>query len=147
MDMAKHNSILQTNRNNGAKLSREEASQVVALRILLILVVDIVIGSLLDFVRADSTREYTFVFEVCPWLTWVFGVLCAAAIGYFVWSLVKKVDTRKQPMTPAMILALCLYLFAIVLLYKQLTMVMILSVMVIASVLFAVYYIYTNLLY
>ncbi len=144
MDMAKHNSILQM---NTGKLSRDEAGKVVALRILIILLADIIIGSLLDFVRADATREYNFVFNVCPWLTWVFGVICAASAGYFVWSLVKKVDTRKHPMTPAMTFALCLFLFAIVLLYKYLTMVMIMSAMVIASVLFAVYYIYTNLLY
>jgi len=144
MDMAKHNTILQM---NTGKLSKDEASKVVALRILIILAADIIIGSLLDFVRADATREYNFVFNVCPWMTWVFGVICAASAGYFVWSLVKKVDTRKHPMTPAMIFALCLFLFAIVLLYKYLTMVMIMSAMVIASVLFAVYYIYTNLLY
>ena len=144
MDMAKHNSILQM---NTGKLSRDEAGKVVALRILIILLADIIIGSLLDFVRADATREYNFVFNVCPWLTWVFGVICAASAGYFVWSLVKKVDTRRHPMTPAMTFALCLFLFAIVLLYKYLTMVMIMSAMVIASVLFAVYYIYTNLLY
>jgi len=132
---------------NTGKLSKDEASKVVALRILIILAADIIIGSLLDFVRADATREYNFVFNVCPWMTWVFGVICAASAGYFVWSLVKKVDTRKHPMTPAMIFALCLFLFAIVLLYKYLTMVMIMSAMVIASVLFAVYYIYTNLLY
>lgn len=144
MDMAKHNTILQM---NTGKLSKDEASKVVALRILIILAADIIIGSLLDFVRADATREYNFVFNVCPWLTWVFGVICAASAGYFVWSLVKKTDTRKHPMTPAMTFALCLFLFAIVLLYKSLTMVMIMSAMVIASVLFAVYYIYTNLLY
>ena len=144
MDMAKHNTILQM---NTGKLSKDEASKVVALRILIILAADIIIGSLLDFVRADATREYNFVFNVCPWMTWVFGVICAASAGYFVWSLVKKVDTRKHPMTPAMIFALCLFLFAIVLLYKYLTMVMIMSAMVIASELFAVYYIYTNLLY
>lgn len=132
---------------NTGKLSKDEAGKVVALRILIILLADIIIGSLLDFVRADATREYNFVFNVCPWLTWVFGVICAASAGYFVWSLVKKVDTRKHPMTPAMTFALCLFLFAIVLLYKYLTMVMIMSAMVIASVLFAVYYIYTNLLY
>ena len=132
---------------NTGKLSRDEAGKVVALRILIILLADIIIGSLLDFVRADATREYNFVFNVCPWLTWVFGVICAASAGYFVWSLVKKVDTRRHPMTPAMTFALCLFLFAIVLLYKYLTMVMIMSAMVIASVLFAVYYIYTNLLY
>lgn len=144
MDMAKHNSILQM---NTGKLSKEEAGKVVTLRILIILLADIIIGSLLDFIRADATREYNFVFNVCPWLTIVFGVICAASAGYFVWSLVKKMDTRKQPMTPAMTFALCLFLFAIVLLYKSLTMMMIMSAMVIASVLFAVYYIYTNLLY
>ena len=144
MDMAKHNTILQM---NTGKLSKDEASKVVALRILIILAADIIIGSLLDFLRADATREYNFVFNVCPWLTWVFGVICAASAGYFIWSLVKKVNTSKHPMTPAMTFALCLFLFAIVLLYKYLTMVMIMSAMVIASVLFAVYYIYTNLLY
>lgn len=144
MDMAKHNSVLKM--NNG-KLTKDEAGKVVTLRILIILAADIIIGSLLDFIRTDATREYNFVFNVCPWLTWVFGILCAASAGYFVWSLVKKVDTRKHPMTPAMLFALCLFLFAITLLYKTLTMVMMMSAMVIASVLFAVYYIYTNLLY
>ena len=132
---------------NGNRLSKDEAYKVVTYRVLIILLADIIIGSLLDFVRADSTREFTFVFNVCPWLTWVFGALCAVAAGYFVWSLVKKVDTRRYPMTPAMVFALCLFLFAVVLLYRYLTMVMILSAMIIASVLFVLYYIYTNLLY
>lgn len=120
---------------------------VVAFRILIILLADIVIGTMLDFLRADSTREFTFVFNICPWLTWVFAAVCAVSAGYLVWSLVKKVDTRRMYMTPAMLFALCLFLFAIVLLYRYLTMMMIVSAMVIASVLFAVYYIYTNLLY
>ena len=63
MDMAKHNSILKM---NTGKLSKDEAGKVVALRILIILLADIIIGSLLDFVRADATREYNFVFNVCP---------------------------------------------------------------------------------
>ena len=120
---------------------------VVTFRVLIILLADIVIGTMLDFLRADSTREFTFVFNVCPWLTWVFAAVWAVSAGYLVWSLVKKVDTRRMYMTPAMLFALCLFLFAIVLLYRYLTMMMIISAMVIASVLFAVYYIYTNLLY
>ena len=51
---------------NTGKLSKDEAGKVVALRILIILLADIIIGSLLDFVRADATREYNFVFNVCP---------------------------------------------------------------------------------
>lgn len=146
MDMAKQNSILKMN-TNGKRLSKDEALKVVTYRVLIILLADIIMGSLLDFVRADSTREFTFVFSVCPWLTWVFGALCAVSAGYFVWSLVKKVDTRRYPMTPAMIFALSLFLFAVVLLYKYLTMIMIMATMIIASVLFAIYYIYNNLLY
>jgi len=146
MDMAKQNSIMNNN-TNGKRLSKDEAMTVVAFRILIILLADIVIGTMLDFLRADSTREFTFVFNVCPWLTWVFAAVWAVSAGYLVWSLVKKVDTRRMYMTPAMLFALCLFLFAIVLLYRYLTMMMIVSAMVIASVLFAVYYIYTNLLY
>ena len=146
MDMAKQNSIMNNN-TNGKRLSKDEAMTVVAFRILIILLADIVIGTMLDFLRADSTREFTFVFNICPWLTWVFAAVCAVSAGYLVWSLVKKVDTRRMYMTPAMLFALCLFLFAIVLLYRYLTMMMIVSAMVIASVLFAVYYIYTNLLY
>ena len=146
MDMAKQNAHM-NNRISGKRLSKEEAMTVVTFRVLIILLADIVIGSLLDFLRADANREYTFVFNVCPWLTWVMAAICAVSAGYFVWSVVKKVDTRRMYMTPAMLFALCLFLFAIVLLYKYLTLVMILSTMIIASVLFAVYYIYTNLLY
>lgn len=146
MDMAKRNTSLKTN-TNGKRLTREEAMTVVTFRVLIILLADIVIGSLLDFLRSDSTREFTFVFNVCPWLTWVFGAVCAVSAGYFVWSVVKKVDTRRYYMTPAMLFALCLFLFAVVLLYRYLTMMMIVSTMAIASVLFAIYYIYTNLLY
>ena len=146
MDMAKHNSTMNQT-NKAGRLSREEAMTVVTFRVLIILLADIVIGTMLDFLRADSTREFTFVFNVCPWLTWVFAAVWAVSAGYLVWSLVKKVDTRRMYMTPAMLFALCLFLFAIVLLYRYLTMMMIISAMVIASVLFAVYYIYTNLLY
>lgn len=146
MDMAKRNSIL-NNHENSNRLSKEEAMTVVTFRVLIILLSDIIIGSLLDFLRADSTREYTFVFNVCPWLTWVFGAVFAVSAGYFVWSLVKKIDTSRMYMTPAMLMALCLFLFAVVLLYKYLTLVMILATMIIASVLFAIYYIYNNLLY
>ncbi|MBQ7922421.1 MAG: hypothetical protein IJ325_07580 [Clostridia bacterium] len=128
-------------------LSREEAGKVVTYRVLIILLADIIMGTLLDFIHFDSHRETTFVFELCPILIWVFGAMTVAALAYLIWSVVKKVDTRRYPMTPFMIFALCLFLFAVTLLYKSLTPVMIISVMIIASVLFVLYYIYTNLLY
>ena len=46
-----------------------------------------------------------------------------------------------------MIFALCFFLFAATLFYKSLTFTLMLAVLVIGSVLFALYYIYMNLLY
>lgn len=148
MDMAKKdlNNAVNAEKKKDA-LSREEAGKVVTYRVLIILLADIIMGTLLDFIHFDSHRETTFVFELCPILIWVFGAMTVAALAYLIWSVVKKVDTRRYPMTPFMIFALCLFLFAVTLLYKSLTPVMIISVMIIASVLFVLYYIYTNLLY
>ena len=140
------NNVVDTEKKKGA-LTREEAGTVVTYRVLIIVLADIIMGTLLDFIHFDSHRETTFVFKLCPILIWVFGSLTVAALAYLIWSVVKKVDTRRHPMTPFMIFALCLFLFAVTLLYKSLTPVMILSVMIIASVLFVLYYIYTNLLY
>jgi len=148
MDMAKQNVRLQGKpRDPHGPLTKDEAGKVVTYRILIIVLADLILGSLLDYIRVDSTREYRFVFEVCPWLVWVCGAVWALSAIYLVFSLVKKMDTRRHPITPAMIFALCLFVFAVVLLYKSITMMMIISTMVIASVLFVLYYIYTNLLY
>lgn len=146
MDMAKHNQSVKLD-NKAAGLSREEAGKVVTYRILILVLVDFIIGSLLDYVRADGNREYSFVFNVCPVLVWIFGAMAVAAAGYLVWSLVKKVDTRRHPVTPAMLFALCLFLFIATLFYKSLTFMFLIALLVIGSVLFAMYYIYTNLLY
>lgn len=144
--MAKHNQSVKLD-NKAAGLSREEAGKVVTYRILILVLVDFIIGSLLDYVRADGNREYSFVFNVCPVLVWIFGAMAVAAAGYLVWSLVKKVDTRRHPVTPAMLFALCLFLFIATLFYKSLTFMFLIALLVIGSVLFAMYYIYTNLLY
>ena len=146
MDMAKHNQSVKLEKNTKG-LSHEEAGKIVTYRILILVLADFIIGSLLDYVRADSNREYSFVFRVCPVLVWVFGAMALAACGYLVWSLVKKTDTRRYPITPAMIFALCFFLFAATLFYKSLTFTLMLAVLVIGSVLFALYYIYMNLLY
>ncbi len=146
MDMAKHNQSVKLEKKNSG-LSREEAGKVVTYRILILVLADFIIGTLLDYVRADGSREYSFVFNVCPVLVWVFGVLTLGAAAYLVWSLVKKVDTKRYPITPAMLFALCFFLFAAALFYKSLTFTLMLAVLIIGSVLFALYYIYTNLLY
>lgn len=146
--MAKHNqSVKLENKAKAKTFSREEAGKVVTYRILILVLADFIIGSLLDYIRADGKREYSFVFDVSPVLVWVFGAMALASAGYLIWTLVKKTDTRRYPVTPAMLFALCFFLFAATLFYKSLTFMFLVAVMVIGSVLFALYYIYTNLLY
>ena len=65
MDMAKHNQSVKLEKK-ASGLSREEAGKVVTYRILILVLADFLIGTLLDYVRADGNREYSFVFQVCP---------------------------------------------------------------------------------
>jgi len=132
-----------------ASLSKNEAGRIVLFRILIIILADIIVGSLFDFVKGEATRELFFHQSVLPALQIVFGIVFGLSVVYFILALVKKIDTSAHYMTPAMISALALYLFVTVLFYDRFRGVPILfyTMTVIASVLFAVYYIYTILLY
>lgn len=147
MDMAKS-----TNVSVGASVSnikKGSAVRIVVARLLIIIFVDVLVSSMFDFVRAEASREYSFYFSVLPILKIVFGVLLAASAAYLVITLVKKIDTSAYYITPAMITAVCLYLFVTAMFYNQFRVSPFLfyTMTVIVSVLFAVYYIYTLLLY
>ena len=132
-----------------ASLGKMEAGRIVLFRILIIILADIIIGSLFDFVKAEAMRELAFHLNVHPVLKAVFGVVFAAAAVYFILMLVKKVDTSAHIMTPEMILGLGLFLFTSVMFYDHFrnTPFLFYTIMVIGSVLYAVYYIYTIMLY
>lgn len=132
-----------------ASLSKNEAGRIVLFRILIIILADIIVGSLFDFVKSEANREFFFHQNLLPALQIVFGAVLALSVGYFVVTLVKKIDTSAHYMTPAMISALSLYLFVTVMFYDRFRGVPFLfyTMTVIGSVLFAVYYIYTILLY
>ena len=130
-------------------LGKMEAGRIVLFRILIIVLADIIVGSLFDFVKAEATRELAFHLNVHPALKVVCGVLLGLAAVYFVLMLVKKADTSAHIMTPEMVLGLALFLFTTAMFYDQFrnTPFLFYTIMVIGSVLYALYYIYTIMLY
>ena len=55
MDMAKQKTTVKMSASKGVRaLSKEEAGKVVTYRVLIILLVNLVIGSLIDFIRNES---------------------------------------------------------------------------------------------
>lgn len=150
MNMAKTSKVNEAIAGNKmASLSKNEAGRIVLFRILIIILADIIVGSLFDYVKGEANRELFFHQSILPVLQIAFGVVLGLSVVYLILSLVKKIDTSAHYMTPAMITALSLYLFVTVMFYDRFRGVPFLfyTMTVIASVLFAVYYIYTILLY
>ena len=150
MNMAKTSKVNEAVAGNKmASLSKNEAGRIVLFRILIIILADIIVGTLFDFVKGEASRELFFHQSILPALQIIFGVVLGLSVVYLVLTLVKKIDTSAHYMTPAMITALSLYLFVTVMFYDRFRGVPFLfyTMTVIASVLFAVYYIYTILLY
>lgn len=154
MNMAKQssNSIKKTKANNQKATVLTEkngAGRVVLFRTLIIILADLIMASLFDFVKSNANRELAFHLNVHPVLKVVFGVLFALSIVYLVITLVKKIDTSKHYMTPLMITGLTLFMFASIMAYDQLrnSPFLFYTAMIIGSVLYVVYYVYTKLLY
>lgn len=148
--MAKSKKMSAVNpKNKMMSLDKGKAGRIVLFRVLIIILTDIIVSTLFDFVKADAVREYAFHMNVHTPLKYVAAVLLILAAAYFVITLVKKIDTSAHYMTPAMIVAVTLYFFATTMFYEQFrtTPFLFYTMTVIASVLFAVYYIYTILLY
>ncbi|MBQ2725448.1 MAG: hypothetical protein IJF78_07070 [Clostridia bacterium] len=147
--MAKNNKVTEAAGNKMSSLSKNEAGRIVLFRILIIILADIIVASLFDFVKGEANRELFFHESLLPTFQIVFGAVLGLSLVYLAVTLLKRIDTSAHYMTPAMITALALYLFVTVMLYDRFRGVPILfyTMTVIASVLFAVYYIYTILLY
>ena len=90
MNMAKSDKMVNKNANKMNTLGKMEAGRIVLFRILIIVLADIIVGSLFDFVKADAMRELAFHLNVHPALKVVFGAVLALAAVYFVVMLVKK---------------------------------------------------------
>ncbi len=138
--------------NKISRLKKDDAGKIIFFRILIIAVVDILVASVFDYlIHSPAEIEFNFYMNTRPVLCWVFWALFALSVGYIVLTVVKKIDTSAHIMTPAMISATALYLAIMTTgffydMFKM-TPYLFYTMTVIASVLFAVYYIYTVLLY
>lgn len=154
LDMAKKATVkLETGKRekNIETVSRSAAGQIVLVRILAIVIVDVIVAMLFDFVgpRADAARATAFHMNVLPVLRIVFPALLLAALVYLVVTLVRKTDTSAHWITPVMLTAVALYLTVTALFFDKFWVYppVFYVMTVIVSLLFAVYYIYTILLY
>ena len=151
LDMAKK--VQNTGRpaRNIEGVSRSKAGQIVLVRILAIVIVDIVVAMLFDSVgpRADTARAYAFHTKALPVLKIVFPALLLCAVVYLIVTLVRKTDASAWWITPVMLTAVALYLTVTVLFFDKFWVFppVFYVMTVIVSLLFAVYYIYTILLY
>ena len=138
-------------RNNMATVSRAKAEEVVLVRILIIALVDIIVSMLFKSVgpRSSASRVTAFHMQVLPVLKIVFPALLLCAVVFLIVTLLKKIDTSAWWVTPVMLTAVALYLTVAVLFFDSFWNfpAMFYVMTVIVSVLFAVYYIYTILLY
>lgn len=150
MDMAKSKKINAASAaNKMMSLDKAKAGRIVFFRVLLIILTDIIVSTLFDFIKSEAMRHLTFHRSIQTPLTIAFGVVLVLAAIYFAVTVVKKIDTSAQYITPAMITAVALYLFVTTMFFDQFatTPFLFYTMTVIVSVLFAVYYIYTILLY
>ena len=134
------------------KMSKDDAGKIIFWRILIIAVVDLIVASLFDYItHAPAEVEAPFFVNVRPVLNIVFWALFALSVVYFIITIVKKIDTSAHIMTPEMISAGTLFLAVMTtgVFYNmfRITPYLFYTMTVIVSVLFAVYYIYTILLY
>lgn len=135
--------------NKMMSLDKSKAGRIVFFRILIIILADVVVSTLFDFVKAEGNREFSFVMNVLPALRIAFAALLVLSALYWVLASVKKLDTSAHIMPPEMITALSLYLTVTAVFYDRfrISPILFYTMTIIASVLFAVYYIYTILLY
>ena len=153
MDMAQSKKATKKNMasaNKMASLDKNKATRIVALRILIIVIVDLAVGILLKRQAGlEPVAALNFHNNVLPILKYVFAGLVILSAAYVIFTLLKHIDTSAHIMTPLMIFAVAMYLAVTAVFLDKFTSAPYLfwTMTVLVSVLFAVYYIYTVLMY
>lgn len=150
MNMAKSKNMGTVNTGNKMmSLSKAKAIEIVVVRILAIILTDIVVSSIYNYINSEAMRQWVFHSTIQTPVTIVCGVLLVLSLAYLVVAQRKTIDTSAHYVTPAMITAVTLYLTVTSLFFDRFTTSPFLfyTMTVIVSVLFAVYYIYTVILY
>lgn len=146
--MVKTNSNKMNNTSNG--LTRAKAELIVTARVLLLVVFDIAVSFWFDYIiNAPGEVELAFYKNVRPTLLWVTVALFVLSVIYFAVAKLVKMNTVKHIVTPEMLAAMTFICAAAVVLYNnfRLTPVLFYTMMVVISILAAIYYIYTMLFY
>lgn len=148
MDMAQKKNLSVKNEKAGS-LDKEKATRLVITRIIIIIIADLLVASAFRFINTNANRQYYFHFNVLPVLKYVVAALVVISAAYWIITLVKKVDTSTHVMTPFMIFAFCMFLAVTVAFFDRFanTPFLFWTMIIVASVLFAVYYIYNILFY
>lgn len=144
--------MAKTNQKTENGLTRSQAETVVTLRVLLLVIFDIAVSFCFDYIiNAPSTSsiELNFYMNWRPTLIWVFAALFVLSVAYFVIAKVVKLNTSKHIVTPEMLTAMTFICTAGIVLYNnfRLTPFLFYTMMVVISILAAIYYIYTMLFY
>ncbi len=149
--MAKTNSNnIESGRHNGMGLTKAKAEQIVTVRVLLLVIFDIAVSFWFDsVVNAPGQVEYDFYMNTRPTLIWVFSALFVLSAAYAVIAKLIKLKTFKHFITPEMLVAMTFICASAVVLYNnfRLTPILFYTMMVVISILAAIYYIYTMLFY
>ncbi len=145
--MAKSNTSNKSNKMES--LNKGKAGRIVLVRVLIIVLVDVIVATLFDFINSEAQREYDFHFIFKTPLTYIFAALLVVGIVFVALTKMKKIDTSAWVMTPVMASVVSLYLFVTTLFFDNFvtTPFLFYTMTVVVSVLFAIYYIYTILLY
>lgn len=139
--------------NKIAALDKNSATFVVATRILIMVIAECLIGLGLkcfnDLFKTDPSRAARFALNAVPVLKWIFIALSVLAAVYLVITIVKKIDTSAYFVTPLMIFAVMMSMAATLVLFNRFTSATYLFWIAagIVCVFFALYYIYTILMY
>ena len=145
MTMAKEK--VTPNKGRKAFADRKKNTQIVLLRMAIMACIDMIGICILLAVRRDASVEMDFVSNWLTPLSVVFGVLTAAAAAYLIAAIVRKTDTSRYPVTPAMLLCVALFCLVACLLYRRVLGVAIIIASVVATVLFMVYCLYMHIFY
>ncbi len=137
-------------KNNEVVLTKSKAELIVTVRVILLVIFDIAVSFWFDsIVNAPGQVEYDFYMNTRPTLVWVFGALFVLSAAYAVVAKLIKLKTVKHYVTPEMLVAMSFICASANVLYNnfRLTPVLFYTMMVVISILAAIYYIYTMLFY
>lgn len=149
--------MAQNKKNNGkavaankmAALDKKSASYIVTVRVIIMVVIELFIGLAMTYLKKDALRSAKFYNHVRPVLVYVFAAFALLAAAYFIYTIVKETDTSVHVITPFMLFAIAMS-FAVTIAFFTLFMkatYLFWIAAAIVCVFFALYYVYTVLMY